>query len=151
MYYGLIKEEHLKDIAEAVCDSLGYGSNGTANELLVETAMAETHGGTLKDPTLYAGMGITQFDKMPFQDVKDRVRSSDKMKLLQDFDINLDIVEWEHLRYTPLLAMIFTRLKYKKVQEAIPSTLEERADYWKYYYNTLAGKGTAEHYIEANR
>lgn len=148
--YGLINETHLEDIAQSVCDCLGYGANYNADKLLLETAGAETLKGKLKDPTKYAGMGITQFDKMPFQDVKDRVRSIDKIKVNNYFDIDLDLVEWEHLRYNPLLAMIFTRLKYKKIKEVIPKSLSGRAMYWKDHYNTLLGKGTVKHYIEAN-
>jgi len=151
MYYGLINRNHLDDIAEAVCDSLGYGSNENANILLIETAGAETNMGNLKDPSIYAGMGITQFDKMPFYDIKTRTRHSDKTKILFDFDIVIDLVEWEDLRYNPLLSLIFTRLKYKLIPDVIPATLELRADYWKKHYNTKAGKGTVEHYMSANK
>jgi len=150
-YYGLIYQSHLEDIVKEVCKCLGYGGNSNADKLLLETAGAETLKGDIKDPTEYAGMGITQFDKMPFYDVKDRVRESDKEKILKHFDIDLDLVEWEHIRYNPLLSMIFTRLKYKKVPESVPRTIEQRASYWKKYYNTAAGKGTAEHYLKANR
>ena len=150
MYYGLINRNQLDDIVEAVCNCLGYGVNGNANVLLIETAGAETNKGTLKDESLGAGMGLTQFDKMPFQDVKDRVRTSDKFKILSDFDIDLDLVEWEDLRYNPLLALLFTRLKYKKIPDEIPKSMPLRAMYWKKHYNTEAGKGTVEHYIKAN-
>jgi len=150
-FYGLTYATDLFDLANEVCESLGRGSNGKAVDLLVETVGAETIHGTLKDPTVYAGLGLTQFDKMPFQDVKDRCRESDKQNLKESFNIDIDLVEWEHLRYNPFLALIFTRLKYKKVPEAIPKTLEDRARYRKKYYNTEAGKGTSEHYIKANR
>lgn len=150
MYYGLISKKHLEDMSVSVCDCLGYGSNNVAHKLLIETAGAETNHGTIKDPTTYAGMGLTQFDKIPFYDVKNRARHSDKQKIADDFDIVLDLVEWEHLRYNPLLCLIFTRLKYKKIPELIPDTLQGRAEYWKKYYNTEAGKGTIKHYIGAN-
>lgn len=148
--YGLVKPSHLKDIAIDVCDCLGNGTNNNAVFLLMETAGAETGKGTIKDESIGAGMGITQFDKMPFYDVKDRCRDSDKQKLKEYFDIDIDLVEWEDLRYNPLLAMIFTRLKYKKIPEPIPRTTETRAYYWKQHYNTKAGKGTYEHYMQAN-
>lgn len=150
MYYGLVSINHLSDIAESICECLGYGSNKTAPALLIETAGAETHFGTYKDTTLFAGMGITQFDALPFQDVKDRVSLKDKKKIKDHFDIDIDLVEWEHLRYNPLLCFIFTRLKYKKIPDAIPDTLEDRARYWKKWYNSYAGKGTIEHYLEVN-
>jgi len=148
--YGLIKQEHLVDIVEEVCICLGHGSNHNATSLLLETAGAETLKGQIKDPTEEAGMGITQFDRIPFQDVKDRVKVSDKGKIIEYFDIDIDMVEWYDLRYNPLLAMIFTRLKYKKIPDIIPATVGLRSLYWKKYYNTEAGKGTPEHYIKAN-
>jgi len=151
--YGLIKKEHLEDMAFAVCECLGHGINRKATDMLIETANAETGGGTIKDITIGAGMGLTQFDKIPFYDVKDRCRDSDKKKILDSFDIDIDLVEWEHLRYNPLLALIFTRLKYKKITESIPNSVTLRAIYWKRYYNTYAknAKGTPEHYLQMNK
>ena len=87
---------------------------------------------------------------MPFGDIQDRVKESDRKKIKIELGIDLDLIGWEHLRYNPLLCVLFTRLKYKKVPEEIPMSLEGRAKYWKKYYNTVAGKGTVEHYIKAN-
>lgn len=66
------------------------------------------------------------------------------------FGIDIELVEWEHLRYNPLLAMLFTRLKYKLIPELVPKSIEARARYWKMFYNSKAGKGTVEHYLEVN-
>ncbi len=148
--YGLIKKEHLENIAKEVCDCLGYGSNGAADKLLLETAGAETGRGTIKDTSKGAGMGISQIDGIPFMDIKDRVRQEDKDSIKEYFDINIEWIEWEHLRYNPLLCMIFTRLKYKKIPEPIPNDLGGRARYWKEHYNTRLGKGTVSHYLEMN-
>jgi hypothetical protein len=147
--YGLIKKEHLEQIAETVCDVLGHGTNRTAIKLLMETAGAETNRGLTKDTSINAGMGITQIDRLPFKDIKDRCREVDKKALKIYLDIDIDLVEWEHLRYNPLLCMIFTRLKYKKIPDLIPDNAEDRADYWKIHYNTVAGKGTIKHYLDA--
>jgi len=146
--YGLVCD--LKHIAVEVCQCLGNGANQTAVKLLIETAGAETGKGTIKDNTIEAGMGITQFDWIGFKDVLDRTREKDRDKILEYFDIDIDWIKWEDLRYNPLLAMIFTRLKYKLIPEAIPNALEARAKYWKKYYNTEAGKGTPEHYLKMN-
>lgn len=151
MAYGLIMVEDIDFIADEVCRCLGKGSNGTAKNLLKETAGAETTHGQLKDLTEFAGMGLTQFDKLPFQDVKDRCRDTDKKEIKEYFDIDIDLVEWEHLRYNPLLALIFTRLKYKKIPNPIPTDMQGRAKYWKQFYNTEAGKGTIKHYMSVNK
>jgi len=149
--YGLIKKEHLEDIVLVVCNILGHGKNKKAMNLLLETASVETKSGTAKDGTIYAGMGITQFDKMPFYDIKHRTSQRSKDAIKNALDIDIDLVEWEHLRYNPLLAMIFTRLKYIKVPAEIPSDMLGRAEYWKKWYNSELGKGTVDHYIASSQ
>lgn len=148
--YGITKGFDLHAMAKQVCDCLGHGKHKKAVNLLMETAGQETLLGKLDDLSEFAGMGLTQFDKIPFYDVKDRCRESDKQKVLDCFGIDINIVEWTDLRYNPLLCFIFTRLKYKKIEEPIPLTLEERGKYWKKYYNSELGKGTAKEYVYNN-
>lgn len=150
-YYGLTDINDLEKLAVKVCDCLGHGNNLTAVDLLVETAGAETIRGTFQDSTKYVAMGLTQFDKMPFYDIRDRTSKRNKVKVYECFGIHLDYIEWTDLRYNPLLALIMTRLKYLLVREHIPESFEDRAVYWKKYYNSYLGKGTPEHYIEMNR
>jgi len=147
--YGLVCD--LEHIAAEVCYCLGNGSNQSAVKMLIETAGVETGKGTINDSTEFAGMGITQFDWVGFDDTLKRTRDKDKQVILDYFGINVDWVKWEELRYNPLLCMIFTRLKYKLVPEAIPNSKENRAIYWKVFFNTKAGKGTIEHYLEMNK
>ncbi len=111
--YGLVKYSHLDDITLEVVNCLGNGSNNTAIKLLKETAQVETGSGTIRDATELAGMGITQFDWIGFKDTLDRTKRRNKDKVLKYFGIDIDWVKWEELRYNPLLAIIFTRLKYK--------------------------------------
>jgi len=151
MAYGLLGGKlRIRDIAWSVCDCLGNGANNTALDLIKETIGAETNHGEYKDNTLYAGMGIAQLDKIGFDDVKARTRDKHKNSILAYYDIDINLVQWEELRYNPLLSLLFVRLKYKLVPEEIPTTLEGRAEYWKKYYNTSAGKGTVEHYVKSN-
>ena len=50
------------------------------------------------------------------------------------------------------LQAVFCRLKYKRDKYALPKAndLEAQAKYWKRVYNTHLGKGTVEHFMEAN-
>ena len=148
--YGLISQEQLKHLAKAVCDVLGHGQHRKSVEMLIETAGAETKRGMIMDMSIGAGMGLTQIDELPFKDIKDRCRESDKTALKLYLAIDIDLIEWDHLRYNPLLALIFTRLKYKNITESIPERMSDRAVYWKKHYNTIAGKGTTEHYVNNN-
>ena len=45
-------------------------------------------------------------------------------------------------------AAAMARLKYFRVPNTIPGTLDGQAHYWKQYYNTPQGKGTVQDYIE---
>lgn len=150
MYYGLVKKSHFEDIVMAVCECLGHGVNKTAYNLIIETARAETNLGKTEDKSVNNGHGITQIDKIGYDDILSRTRKTDKEKLKDCFGIDIDLTTFNDLRYNPLLSAIFTRLKYKLITDEIPSTKNGRADYWKKYYNTLAGKGTTEHYLKAN-
>lgn len=49
------------------------------------------------------------------------------------------------------IAICMCRFHYRRVPSAIPKTKQGRAKYWKKYYNTKLGKGTIEHYLDANK
>jgi len=150
--YGLVALAQVKHFAQAVCDVLGKGEQNAAVWLLCETVAAETQYGTYKDPTPNgAGRGLGQIDKVPFEDVKARASRADVDALKAAFDIDIKMIEWDDLNFSPLLSMIFTRLHYKLRPGAIPQTLKGRAEYWKKYYNTVLGKGTVDQYIVSAR
>jgi hypothetical protein len=54
-----------------------------------------------------------------------------------------DEMVW-NLRY----AVAMCRIHYRRKPGAIPRTVEGMADYWKQYYNTPLGKGTAVEFIK---
>lgn len=149
MNYGLVRSDHARDFARSVCDVLGRGKNNMAEPMLLETSAQETHLGRFRDRTPYgAGTGLCQIDLIAFEDIKARTRDKHKQAILEVFSIDLDKVEYRELEYSPLLSFIFCRLHYKLIPDEIPKSLEGRADYWKKFYNTSAGKGSAEEYIE---
>lgn len=152
MNYGVINLKRVCEDAQLICECIGHGKNGTAIDMIIETAVAETGLGAIEDKTVGAGMGITQFDDKPFQDIRDRNQKL-RPKILKELGIDINLVEWDDLRYNQFLALLFTRLLYWLKGEPIPLTIEERAEYWKRHYNTYApnAKGTVEHYLEMNR
>lgn len=148
LYYGLKSKEDAVKYAKAVVDVIGGGPDAVA--LLVETAAAETLLGQLKDPTPYAaGTGLTQVDKGTFDWLK-QLYANHKLGnlVMQHFNINLTKTQYQELETSPLLAMLFCRLRYYAVPYKIPTTLVGRADYWKKWYNSTAGKGTPEDYLK---
>lgn len=147
-FYGVSDPVHLAVDAQVVCDVLGHGS-GYAVQLLLETACQETRLSTYRDRTDYsAGHGVCQFDRIGFVDVQQRTNPR-LVQLIKDyFDVDIGEVEHRELEHSPLLSMIFCRLFYLLRPGAIPSSLEGRAAYWKKYFNTSAGKGSAAEYID---
>ena len=149
MNYGFIDDETIVKQAKKICDCIGHGMHGTAMHMIIETAVTETGLGRIEDKTDGAGIGITQFDKIPFADVRDRCIKL-KPQIEKDLGVDITLVEWEHLRYNSFLSLLFCRLLYKPFSEEIPKDKISRASYWKRYYNTIAGKGTIEHYLKMN-
>lgn len=150
-YYGVADPISVVTLAQRVCNALGHGSSNQAKPLLIETCAAETVLGTYKDPTeRYAGAGLTQVDESTFDWLKAKYQDRPEVAnaLYDEFGFTLSKVKYLELELSPLLALVFARLRYRTVPEAIPGTVEGRAEYWKKHYNSSAGKGTVEHYIE---
>ena len=148
MYYGLTDKFQARSIAQAVCNVIGNGSNNNAVLLLLETAQQETRLGSYLDRTIFgAGVGLCQFDKIAFDDVKQRTPKRIADQLYKSFGVRLRQIQHRDLAYSPLLSFVFCRLFYRLIPDAIPTTLELRAKYWKRFYNTEKGKGSVEEYI----
>jgi hypothetical protein len=144
-FYGIKNESHALQIISEVCEHLNKSNCGGSELLLLETAATETHLGKLKGG---AGHGWMQIDPICLKDVQLHIKSSDRATLMNRWGINIDTVKITQLDNNPLLCAIIARLAYKRVPEPIPMKFKERAEYWKKHYNTEAGKGTVEHYIE---
>ncbi len=144
--YGLISAVQVKHFSQSVCAVLGGGE--AAVRLLFETAAAETLCGTVPDKTRHgAGRGLFQCDEIAHRDVVTRAKQSDVDALEKAFDFDLRRIQWDDLNYSPLVAAAVCRLHYKLRPEALPLSLNGRAEYWKKYYNTVAGKGSAADYL----
>ncbi len=150
--YGITSYSALMAIFKTVSRVFKGSSAKTTEELLVGTACAETLLGTFPDahPEKH-GVGLMQMDKIAFLDVQRRTSKHTKLNVWHRFDIDIDTVKHEDLAYRPELSILFARLFYMLIPEPFPTELEEQAKYWKRYYNTEAGKGTPEEYMERLR
>lgn len=145
--YGLTSRYELEKHVENVVRVIGGGE--PARLLLLETAAAETDVGNAIDKSWSVGVGLMQFDEIAFRDVKQRTSRAIKEIVMQKFGVDIDRATHFDLRYSPLLSVLFARLKYRLVPAAIPVRLEDRAAYWKKWYNSELGAGTTAHYIGA--
>lgn len=153
MFYGVTKKQQLADMSVAVCNVLGHGVFNTAAHMLVETCAAETHLATHRDRTLYgAGAGAPQVDEGTFDWLKDKISKNEGVykAILEAFNVDLKKVQYRELDFSPLLSLIFARLRYRVVDDPIPADRNARAHYWKRHYNTFAenAKGSAAEFLE---
>ena len=88
MNYGVINPKRIVEDAQIICDCIGHGKYETAKLMIIETAIAETGLGQIEDKTVGAGMGLTQFDEFPFNDIKNRCI---KLKPQIQKDLKIDI------------------------------------------------------------
>ena len=68
----------------------------------------------------------------------------------EDFDIagfSFDKKTVDDKLREPLIGALVTRMKLAPIKEHIPSGLQKQADYWKDHWNTKAGAGQPEHFI----
>ena len=127
-----------------------------AKQLLTEIAQVESNFGTDKDTfNREDSSGIFQIDKIAFEEVQRRLQPDsdvgENLKkyneiLKEELDIDLTTAKFSDLKI-PLYGAAFARAYLFTVPEALPTTLNSRAAYWKKYYNTSAGAGTPEDYI----
>ena len=140
-----------------------FNDDADATALLRETAIQESNMG--QAPGTYkmvddekfgrGSFGVGQVDERNFEDTLARLRGDkgqpkNLVKYVQIFKdklgIDLTDLEYEDL-IDPKLGLIFTRLHYLKNPDPVPTTVEERAKYWKKFYNTSAGAGTPAEYL----
>jgi hypothetical protein len=143
--YGVLTADSLDDMIIDVTKTLGGGLNAAL--LLAETAAAETNYGDGL-PAAWSDVGVMQFTTIGFMHVRENTSQARKNTIKTKYGIDIDSLTLLSLQYSPLTSVIFARLYYLLIPSAIPSTLSERAAYWKKYYNSALGAGTVEHYIK---
>lgn len=147
-YYGLKSIHEAKVLARRVVNALG-GNDFVFNQM-IETCCVETKCGTFPDvhPEIM-GVGLCQHDQIGLDDIKQEGEQRHFDIVKEKFGYDIEKIELADLAYDPLLSLICCRLSYKRIPALIPGDLLGRAQYWKEYYNTEAGKGTVEHYLES--
>ena len=124
-----------------------------AVDLVYKTGNAETGYRHLKQMGGGPAIGFWQVEPATLIDIMDNyVKYRPKLeKRLISLGFDRRDIEVRVMSNIALQA-VFSRLKYKRDKYALPksSDLEAQAKYWKRVYNTHLGKGTIEHFMEAN-
>lgn len=119
--------------------------SSAAVNLLLGTAAQESALGTYLRQINGPAIGIFQMERSTFEWLQ--VKYTD---LKTPSGGQLRWAEFEMLEYDLWLAILFARLRYRVVPAPLPAAEDIRrlAGYWKQHYNTSAGKGTVEQFVE---
>lgn len=141
-YYGVRNEVEIKSLITEIAVKYAWGANFTdLYNALFEIIAVETDFGHAKDTTLESGEGLTQFDKVTFNELYSQAYLEKRLPT------EFHGLDYYALRKNPKFAIFMARyFLFKRVPHKIPSTIAERGKDWKKYYNTIYGKGTETHY-----
>ena len=80
------------------------------------------------------------------KDLMRKVAESTMVKLSYFVDPKEE--DWDFILETNVAAQIaMCRLHYRRIPKPLPSSAEGQAEYWKKYYNSIAGRGTVEDFL----
>lgn len=144
--YGVRDVAHLRALAIDTAREFAYGANpDTLAKMLLETAIVETDGAqAYMDTARKYGRSVMQIDEIGYKEAL-RVRALRNCPAFET-EIQKGYLS-EELQRNPRFAMFLARMIYLGKSTPIPATLGERAAYWKRFYNTIYGAGSAEHYL----
>lgn len=154
-------------VPEAVEDKISFvgeifGDDANAITFMQRVVNQESNLG--KNPNTYnmsadgkGRFGVAQVDRVAFNQVQKKLQdpNSSIFKFLKPFKdktgIDLRTLSYSDLK-EDVFSIAFGRLYLQQItDEPIPTTLEGQAALWKKYYNTVAGSGTTEDFINNNR
>ena len=132
-------------------EELDIPNTKEARDLIFETGNAETSYRHLEQMGGGPAISFWQLESNTIKDIWENYITYRKPYIQMAYELGLREGEMDFCVMSNVaLAVFFCRVYYRRQPGAIPSTPEERADYWKEYYNTEGGKGTVKHYLEAN-
>ena len=145
-------KENIKEIVEEVLYRLGCYSDD-ALVLVLRTGQAESGYKTLRQYGDGPALSFWQVEPATAKDCVDNYLKfrKDRYDALKSLGFIEDQIEYSLLSNIAVGAA-FCRIKYLRDSKPLPSwdDIDAQAQYWKRVYNTELGKGTIEHFKEAN-
>ena len=151
----LLNEPQVKDLIKRVLDSMDLYSP-EALDLVYKTGKVESgykYLRQIKGPA----RGLFQCESWVAVDIcknylayrkklMKRVAEATNVKLSYFVDPKEE--DWDFILETNIAAQIaMCRLHYRRIPKPLPSSVEGQANYWKKYYNSMAGRGTVEDFL----
>ena len=151
----LLNEPQMKDLIQRVMEGMDLYSP-EALELVYKTGKVESgyqYIRQIKGPA----RGLFQCESWVAVDIcknylsyrkklMQKVANATKVKLSYFIDAKEE--DWDFILETNIAAQIaMCRLHYRRIPKPLPSSPEGQANYWKKYYNSMAGRGTVEDFL----
>ena len=146
-------EESIKRIIKETLDHMNLYSED-ALEMIYRTGKAESGYRTLQQYGGGPALGFFQMEPATYRDIWENYvmyREKYKNKL---YSLGFDDSKMDYCLMSNIgIQVAMCRLHYRRVPSALPKAedLEGQAKYWKEHYNSHLGKGTIEHFMEANK
>tara|TARA_E500000331_G_C17238731_1_gene706060 strand:- start:1496 stop:1951 length:456 start_codon:yes stop_codon:yes gene_type:complete len=146
----------IKNIINEVLTKLekatGIRKTREAEALIYETGNAETGYRNLVQMGGGPAVSFFQLEPATIQDIFNNYVEYRQPLVEVLIEFGLDPANLEFCVKTNIaIAICMCRFHYRRVPSEIPKTKEQRAIYWKEYYNTNLGKGTIDHFLKANK
>ena len=141
-----------------------FNDGRNATEMLKEIAIVESNMGQTSGTYDIAvdskgnrgSLGVAQIDEIAFKEIQSRLKggkgrnkyTQKTIDRVQDaLGVDPTTIKYEDLA-DDKTNLIFARLYLMMRPDPIPKTPQDRAKYWKKYYNTVLGKGTPQKYLD---
>lgn len=143
----------IRPTLDYMADASGLPLNSDAAAfLLLGTAAVESKLGHYLHQVKGPALGIYQIEPRTFEDMMTWVALSDQRQAaIKPFIASKPYPHVKQVCGNLFLATAASRLYYWRVTKPLPASddLPGMAHYWKDYYNTSAGKGTPDKFIQA--
>lgn len=149
--------KQFRDLIERTLKALSFNLDSpTAVNLLLGTAAVESNFGKfLRQRNGGTALGVFQMEPKTEIDIWDNSLDERPTLVHQIRVVTNELGPPHHNHHCPLetnlaYQIVMARMQYKKFPEPLPrpDDIESLARYWKNYYNTIAGDGVEERYIE---
>lgn len=128
------------------CSEIKVYSEDAVNLLLGTAAQESDFGEYIRQLGGGPARGIFQIEPETFNYLLNYIKSKGILERVKSI-CNCQNLISDSLEYNLKLSIIFCRLRYYVINEALPTDLTGYARYWKKYYNTYLGAGTEEQFI----
>lgn len=144
-----MNKKQLKDLIERTLFKIGLQSEPAVCLLMGTAAQESNLGEYIRQVGGGPALGVFQMEPETFKDIVTNYLQY-KPELAKNImsAAGINAFRSEYLEYNLVLAICMCRVHYLRVSEAIPGDLTGWANYWKEYYNTCKGKGTAGEFVE---